>query len=46
MVVAEFRTDLGNNVKVYSDGDVYINGRMDSKIYPDGEIWSYGKIIA
>ena len=46
MVVAEFRTDSGNNVKVYSDGDVYINGRMDSKIYPDGEIWSYGKIIA
>lgn len=46
MVVAEFRTDSGNNVKVYSDGDVYINGRMDSKIYPDGEIWSYGKNIA
>lgn len=32
-------------VKIYGDGEIWINGKMKAKIYPDGDIYSNGKLI-
>lgn len=31
-------------VKIYGDGEIWIDGRQEGKIYPDGEIYANGKL--
>ena len=33
-------------VKIYGDGEFWIDGQKKAKLYPDGEIWADGELIA
>lgn len=38
--------DMGKSiVKIYGDGEIWIDGRQEGKIYPDGEIYANGKLF-